>query len=430
MSFFLVQTIQEYFFNELGFSLGLDSFSSVQVCQVLKKVATAGSSVLFTIHQPSSEIFTSFDRLILMHKGCVMFQGPVPVIPDHFARLGYPVPANYNPADWVIDVAQRNSVIELQKHGFFRDDDRVIEEPLIPGRGQDALGQTVVNDSKSIGDEAKHGIWTQTRLLVNRELIYNYRFPAPVYARLGISAFLSMMCGVIYWGVGQTDPANQFNLTSQLGAIMILMVFSILGCAQPAILFFPEERPIFVREYSTNHYSVIPYFLSRLLVEVILTFLQLGIINTVLYTCVKFRGRFWMFLAVSYALAMTSTAIAVTIGCLSRGNAKVAMQALPIVLLPQFLFSGFFVSPDLIPKFLQWMQYLAPLSYAVKLISVEEFSDCSESFMAQINCDMLLQNLGANPADGWFNWLMLLVLFVLFRLTALWVLQRGAGKFY
>lgn len=48
---------------------GLDSFSAVQLCQVLKKVANAGASVLFTIHQPSSEIFNSFDHLILMNQG-------------------------------------------------------------------------------------------------------------------------------------------------------------------------------------------------------------------------------------------------------------------------------------------------------------------------------------------------------------------------
>ena len=50
---------------------GLDSFSAVQLCEVLKKVALAGSSVLFTIHQPSSEIFNSFDSLILLNKGRV-----------------------------------------------------------------------------------------------------------------------------------------------------------------------------------------------------------------------------------------------------------------------------------------------------------------------------------------------------------------------
>ena len=42
---------------------GLDSYSAVQLCQVLKKVANAGASVLFTIHQPSSDIFKSFDNL-------------------------------------------------------------------------------------------------------------------------------------------------------------------------------------------------------------------------------------------------------------------------------------------------------------------------------------------------------------------------------
>lgn len=81
---------------------GLDSFSAVQLCQVLKKVANAGASVLFTIHQPSSEIFNSFDRLILMNKGRIMYQGSVENVNSYFAERGHPVPANYNPADWVM----------------------------------------------------------------------------------------------------------------------------------------------------------------------------------------------------------------------------------------------------------------------------------------------------------------------------------------
>ena len=75
---------------------GLDSFSAVQLCQVLKKVANAGSSVLFTIHQPSSEIFNSFDHLILMNKGRVMYQGAVGAVPDFFATRHHPNPPNYN----------------------------------------------------------------------------------------------------------------------------------------------------------------------------------------------------------------------------------------------------------------------------------------------------------------------------------------------
>ena len=81
---------------------GLDSYSAVQLCQVLKKVANAGSSVLFTIHQPSSEIFNSFDQLILLNKGRVMYQGLVSDVPAYFQERGHGAPNNYNPADWIM----------------------------------------------------------------------------------------------------------------------------------------------------------------------------------------------------------------------------------------------------------------------------------------------------------------------------------------
>jgi hypothetical protein len=47
------------------------------------------------------------------------------------------------------------------------------------------------------------------------------------------------------------------------------------GTAQPALLGFPAERPVFLREYSTNHYSVVSYFASRLTMEALITALQI-----------------------------------------------------------------------------------------------------------------------------------------------------------
>lgn len=70
---------------------GLDSFSAMQLIKVLKKIANAGCSVLFTIHQPSSEVFNSFDRVILLNRGCVMYQGPVQDVPDYFAMHKHPM---------------------------------------------------------------------------------------------------------------------------------------------------------------------------------------------------------------------------------------------------------------------------------------------------------------------------------------------------
>ena len=101
---------------------GLDSYSAVQLCQVLKKVANAGASVLFTIHQPSSDIFKSFDNLILLNKGRVMYQGPVEEVPAFFDARSNPVPPNYNPADWIMvrmNLVSNSSQTPLAYEVFF-----------------------------------------------------------------------------------------------------------------------------------------------------------------------------------------------------------------------------------------------------------------------------------------------------------------------
>lgn len=68
---------------------GLDSFAAKQVLGLLQRVAQAGNTVLFTIHQPSSDVFRSFDRLILLHKGQMMYQGMTKTVTMDFERLGY-----------------------------------------------------------------------------------------------------------------------------------------------------------------------------------------------------------------------------------------------------------------------------------------------------------------------------------------------------
>ena len=77
------------------------------------------------------------------------------------------------------------------------------------------------------------------------------------------------------YGIGDfsyvlTDVFNHFVHFVQ---ILILMM-AMFGTAMPTLLSFPEERPVFLREYSTNHYGVIAYFLSRLAMEALITFFQ------------------------------------------------------------------------------------------------------------------------------------------------------------
>jgi ABC-type multidrug transport system permease subunit len=140
-----------------------------------------------------------------------------------------------------------------------------------------------------------------------------------------------------------------------------------------------------------------------------------------------------------YALAMASTALAVLLGCAVE-DPKLGQEMLPLLFVPQMLFAGFFVRPELIPQFLRWAQYLCTLTFAVRILLVAEFNGCSEDKndcyrshnpeAASLTSRALLDGANANPDEIWWNWLVLIALFVVFRIGALYVLKSKATKFY
>lgn len=197
------------------------------------------------------------------------------------------------------------------------------------------------------------------------------------------------------------------------------------GTAQPALLAFPEERPVFLREYSTNHYGVLPYFLSRLTMEAVVTAFQILVSVMITYWMVGFTSQWIIFYLAIYALAMSSTALAVLLGCAVE-DPKLGQEMLPILFVPQMLFSGFFVVPDLIPVWLRWAQYLCSLTYAVRILAVAEFDDRDDC----PSCGEFLEAIKADSDETWWNWLVLLSLFAVFRTMALVVLRKKAEKFY
>jgi ABC-type multidrug transport system ATPase subunit len=202
---------------------GLDSFSAVQLCQVLKKVANAGSSVLFTIHQPSSEIFTSFDRLILMNKGRVMYQGTVTDVPRYFKDRGQAVPPNYNPADWIMNVAQANTIEQLNKADFFPPDERKLPEAFTDGtEGRDELGITITShDGDEKSDIAPVGSLTQAAMLFNRELRNLQRDKGAFGGRMCFLIVLAGLNGLIFFDVGeQPSDVPAVRISRQIFAFL------------------------------------------------------------------------------------------------------------------------------------------------------------------------------------------------------------------
>lgn len=83
---------------------GLDSFMAHSVLQVLKRLANKGKTIIITIHQPSSELFGMFDKILLIAEGRSAFLGSPSQATQFFEQLGVPCPVNYNPADYFVQL--------------------------------------------------------------------------------------------------------------------------------------------------------------------------------------------------------------------------------------------------------------------------------------------------------------------------------------
>jgi ABC-type multidrug transport system ATPase subunit len=81
---------------------GLDSYNAFNVVESLVSLAKDyNRTVVFTIHQPRSNIVAMFDQLILLARGKMVYSGEVRKCHEYFAGIGHPCPPGFNIADFL-----------------------------------------------------------------------------------------------------------------------------------------------------------------------------------------------------------------------------------------------------------------------------------------------------------------------------------------
>jgi ABC-type multidrug transport system ATPase subunit len=63
---------------------GLDSVTALRIVTVLAEMADHGRNIMCTIHQPNSKIFESFDELMILLKGNIIYQGKASNAVEYF----------------------------------------------------------------------------------------------------------------------------------------------------------------------------------------------------------------------------------------------------------------------------------------------------------------------------------------------------------
>lgn len=146
---------------------------------------------------------------------------------------------------------------------------------------------------------------------------------------------------------------------------------------QTSVALFPVEREIFIKEYDSGLYSIGPYYLSKLLID-----LPLTAFFPILFTCIVYYAvnlyspaeNFFLFMLGTILLSWLATLFGIFIGALV-GDANVAIEIAPMIFVPIILFSGYTTNTSNIIGALKWIEYISPVRYIFEFFVHNEFSD-------------------------------------------------------
>eukprot|EP00756_Hemistasia_phaeocysticola_P059595 Hpha_TRINITY_DN36422_c0_g1::TRINITY_DN36422_c0_g1_i1::g.20073::m.20073 len=124
---------------------------------------------------------------------------------------------------------------------------------------------------------------------------------------------------------------------------------------------------------------------------------------------------------------MAASSISFILGS-AAGNAEVAINLLPLMLVPQILFSGFVANTSAMPVWIRWVQWTCAMKYAMNLLLLEEFdpSHVPENRTAFTKALLDRTEVNGSSSSRAFYALVLVGLGLALRLLTLLVLRRKA----
>eukprot|EP00042_Codosiga_hollandica_P029274 m.160859 g.160859 ORF g.160859 m.160859 type:complete len:754 (-) comp53029_c0_seq1:122-2383(-) len=361
------------------FTSGLDSETATSATEVLRMVASAGKTVICTIHQPSSDIFFQFDKLCLLAEGRIVYYGPTANVLEYFERLGpeFACPKFCNPAEHVMQVVYVSYPTDVNKSSSmnqaFTESAHGKELTLAIEASREDSDRLAASSTSPRGSaQYQHllaGIEKPSQLLQLKELFMrawrvNSRNKFITKIKMITSIIMGLLLGFIYFQMGD----SQASISDRVFLIFYCSILQGVRLAMEAVRFFSEEKRIVLPEYENGYYDIWPYIFTKSIVDA--PFMLVGVILFAIVLMplanLEFASyHFFVFVAALFLVQLNAQSVGVFFASVLLDDKLITVVA-PMIIMPTVLFSG--VSAVHIPAALDWIAYVIYLKYGVAIM--------------------------------------------------------------
>ena len=313
---------------------GLDAQSAFRLVKTLKELAASGRTVIVTIHQPRSEIWALFDRLVVLSQGNLIYSGLASKSIQHFEKLGHTMPEYSNPAEYLIDLISsddRQPDHEDSCHqrvrrllGAWRDN---VQQEQINEKTEEDNTVLVPSSSSEYFHSPKPEFWSSVKTQVARTIKVELRSPFGMSASLSESIVLGIVGGWIFLNLDESLS----GIRSREGALYCAAVLQGYLVLLQETYRLSFDVVLFDRERTEGVVGVLSFLVSRRLAKAVLEDLLVPLIFSVIfYFLAGFRPvatQFFCFYAVILLCQFISVCFATVCVAAFRDFARASLIA-------------------------------------------------------------------------------------------------------
>ncbi|MBQ9470228.1 MAG: ATP-binding cassette domain-containing protein [Bacteroidales bacterium] len=372
---------------------GLSSLDSERVMMLLKQQTFKGKIIFANIHQPSSETLKLFDAiLVLDHGGYPIYQGnPIDAV-MYFKQMGKLLNAEESECptcgnvstDLILKVVEAR-VVDEYGHLTRRRKRSAHEWYTLYLKNIESKRRFNLPQGHSPLPPNNFGIpnrWRQTWIYFRRNLLSKLANTQFIYVSLLSAPLLALIVGYFSKYIHGTlaDPnayifSENDNLPGYLFMSIIAMVF--LGLTISAEDIVKDRKTLYREKFLKMSY--LSYINSKVLVLLMFSAVQSLLFVLVGNWVLEIQGLFWEHWLVLFSTAFCSNMMGLNLSAALKSVVAIYVS-IPLLMVPQLLFSGVIVPYDKLHKRIAHAEYvplvgdLMPSRWGYEALCVQQFA--------------------------------------------------------